>query len=183
MPAIHADARVEEGATVSGDVTLGAGVRVRSGARIIAEHGGSITIDGPTIVMENAVVRATKRHSTRIGAHVLIGPQAHIVGATVETEVFIATGAAVFHGARIGRGAEVRINAVVHLRTRLPEGATVPIGWVAVGNPVQILPPDQHDAIWAAQAPLDFPGFVYGLDRTRADLMVALTRNMAEALS
>jgi carbonic anhydrase/acetyltransferase-like protein (isoleucine patch superfamily) len=32
----------------------------------------------------------------------------------IENEVFIATGAAVFHSARLGRGCEVSINAVVH---------------------------------------------------------------------
>jgi len=35
------------------------------------------------------------------------------------------------------------LHATVHLRTRLEPGATVPIGWVAVGDPASILPPDQ----------------------------------------
>jgi hypothetical protein len=34
---------------------------------------------------------------------------AHIVGCTIEDDVFIATGAAVFHAARLGRGSEVRV--------------------------------------------------------------------------
>jgi len=42
----------------------------------------------------------------------------------------------------------------------------VPIGWVAVGDPAHILPPDQHDAIWAIQKPLDFPATAYGLSRS-----------------
>jgi hypothetical protein len=29
----------------------------------------------------------------------------------------------------------VRINGIVHLKTRLPADAVVPIGWVAVGDP------------------------------------------------
>jgi len=40
------------------------------------------------------------------------------------------------------RYAEVRINAIVHIRTVLPENAVVPLGWIAVGDPAQILPPD-----------------------------------------
>ena len=60
---------------------------------------------------------------------------------------------------------EVRINAVVHLLTRLPAGAVVPIGWVAVGDPATILPPDRHDEIWAVQKPLDFPKAVFGVER------------------
>jgi len=41
----------------------------------------------------------------------------------------------------------------------------VPIGWVAVGDPAQILPPDRHREIWAIQEAFDFPGTVYGLPR------------------
>lgn len=28
-----------------------------------------------------------------------------------------------------------------------------------------VLPPDKHEEVWAAQKPLDFPGFVYGFSR------------------
>jgi hypothetical protein len=41
--------------------------------------------------------------------------------------------------------------ATVHLRTVLPEGATVPLGWIAVGDPAEILPPYEHERIWAIQ--------------------------------
>ena len=41
----------------------------------------------------------------------------------------------------------------------------MPIGWVAVGDPARVLPPGEHEQIWAAQEPLDFPGTVYGVDR------------------
>ena len=47
----------------------------------------------------------------------------------------------------------------------LEPGTTVPIGWIAVGDPAQILPPDRHDDIWAIQRELDFPGTVYGIPR------------------
>jgi hypothetical protein len=67
--------------------------------------------------------------------------------------------------ARIGAGAEVRINGVVHVNSALAEGAVVPIGWIAVGDPAQIFPPDRHDDIWAIQRELDFPGTVLGIDR------------------
>jgi carbonic anhydrase/acetyltransferase-like protein (isoleucine patch superfamily) len=132
--------------------------------------------------MENAVVRATPRHPCRIGDHCLIGPNAHVVGATLEDEVFVATGAAIFHGAELGRGAEVRVHAIVHLRTRLAPGAMVPLGWIAVGDPATILPPDQHEAIWAMQEPLNFPNFVYGVDRATPELMVEVTRRVSAML-
>ncbi|AHG48969.1 transferase (plasmid) [Rhizobium leguminosarum bv. trifolii CB782] len=152
------------------------------GARVVAEAGGSIRIGRNCIVFENAVIRATSRHDCSIGDNCIVGPNSHVVGAQIDAEVFVATGAAVFHGAQIGHGSEVRINATVHLRTRLEPGSTVPIGWVAVGNPVQILSPDQHEAIWEIQKTLDFPGFVYGVDRSAPNVMKTITSGLSDAL-
>ena len=153
------------------------------GACVVAE-GGSVELGENCIIMENAVVRSTARHSARVGSHCLVGPHAHLVGCRLADCVFIATGVSVFHGARLGYGAEVRVGAVVHLRTNLPAHASVPIGWVAVGDPAQILPPDQHEAIWAIQKPLDFPRFVYGVERAAEgeSNMEEITRRLSEAL-
>jgi gamma-carbonic anhydrase len=71
---------------------------------------------------------------------------------------FLATGAALFPGCVAGTGGEVRIHGVVQVNTVLPPGATVPIGWVTVGDPAEIYPPAQHEHIWAIQESLDFPG-------------------------
>jgi carbonic anhydrase/acetyltransferase-like protein (isoleucine patch superfamily) len=163
-PTIHPDAYVAPTATVCGDVRLAAGVRIMFGACVVAED-APVTIGERGIVMENAVVRSMGAHALTIGANCLIGPHAHVVGATLEDDVFVATGASVFHGARLGRGTEVRIRGVVHIRTQLPAHAVVPIGWVAVGIPPRILPPEHHEAIWEAQKPLEFPRFVYGVER------------------
>lgn len=181
-PSVDSDAWVAQDATVCGDVTIGAGSRIMHGARLVAEAGGSILIGRNCIVLENAVIRATSRHACSIGDHCIVGPNSHVVGAQIDGEVFIATGAAVFHGAQIGRGSEVRINGTVHLRTRLEPGSTVPIGWIAVGDPAQILPPDQHEAIWTLQKTLDFPGFVYGVDRSSPDLMKNITSRLSDDL-
>lgn len=177
-PIIDPTAYVAPTATVCGDVSIGPHCRVMFGACLIAE-GGSIEIGSHCIILENAVIRSTSRHSARIGNHCLIGPNAHVVGCILKDEVFIATGGAVFHGAILEARSEVRINGVVHLKTRLPEEATVPIGWVAVGDPASILPPDQHDAIWKIQEPLNFPFVVYGYDRTEAN-MIKITERMSK---
>lgn len=182
-PQVDPTAWIAPDATVCGDVSIGPGARIMHGARIIGEAGGAITIGRDCIVMENAVVRAGPRHPCTIGDHCLIGPSAHVTGAVLEDQVFVATGAAIFHGAYLGAGAEVRVHATVHLRTRLDPGSTVPIGWIAVGDPARILPPDRHEQIWAVQAPLDFPNWVYGLDRSTPDLMVQITRRLSEALA
>ncbi len=150
------------------------------GAQVIAES-GSTTIGRECIVMENAVLRSSARHPLSIGNNCLVGPNAHVVGCTVEDEVFIATGAAIFHSARLGKGSEIRVNGVVHLKSHLAAGETVPIGWVAVGDPAQILPPSDHERIWEIQKPLNFPLTVYGLERSEAT-MERTTRRLSEAL-
>jgi carbonic anhydrase/acetyltransferase-like protein (isoleucine patch superfamily) len=180
-PRIDPGAYVAPNAVVCGDVSIGADCRILFGAQIIAE-GGSIEIGRECIVMENAVLRANARHSLAIGNNCLIGPNAHLVGCKIEDEVFIATGAAIFHGAHLGKGSEIRVNAVVHLRTHLAAGAIVPIGWVAVGDPASILPADEHERIWAIQKPLNFPLTVYGFEREDAD-MVKITRRLAANLA
>ena len=179
-PRIASTAYVAPNAAVCGDVTIGQGCRVMFGAQIVAE-GGRVEIGAECIVMENAVLRSTGRHSLTVGDNCIVGPNAHVVGCTVEDEVFIATGAAVFHGARLGKGCEVRVNGVVHIKSHVAPGVTVPIGWVAVGDPAKILPPNEHDKIWRIQEPLDFPRTVYGFERDEAD-MVKITRRLSEAL-
>lgn len=181
-PDISPSAWVAPDSSIIGMVTIGPGCRIMPGVRIVAEGGGTVRLGRCCIVLENAVIRATARQHCQIGDHCIIGPHAHIVGAEIADEVFIATGASVFHGARIGKGAEVRINAVVHLRTTLGPGGTVPIGWVAVGDPAKILPPDQHEAIWEVQKHLNFPEFVYGIDRNDPHLMRKITSRLSEEL-
>jgi carbonic anhydrase/acetyltransferase-like protein (isoleucine patch superfamily) len=182
-PQIHPSAYMAPNATICGDVIIGAGCRIMFGACVVAE-GKPLELGDNCVVMENAVIRSTDNHSTKIGSHCLIGPHAHLAGCTLDDCVFIATGASIFHGAKLGYGSEVRINGVVHLRTELPAHTTVPIGWVAVGNPAQILPPDQHEAIWAIQKPLNFPLFVYGVERAAEgeSNMPEITKRRAEAL-
>lgn len=179
-PRIDPSAYVAPNAVVCGNVTVGPGCRIMYGAQVIAES-GAITIGRECIVMENAVLRSSERHPLIVGNNCLVGPHAHVVGCTIEDELFIATGAAVFHSAHLGRGSEVRVNAVVHIKSHLPAGESVPIGWVAVGSPAQVWPPSEHERIWEIQKPLNFPLTVYGLDRSEAT-MEKITRRLSEAL-
>ena len=179
-PDIDPSAFIAPSATICGDVKIGPHCRVMHGACLIAE-GGDIVIGEHGIIFENAVVRSNADHRTDIGNFCLIGPNAHVVGCTIEDEVFVATGAAIFHSAHLGKGSQVRINAVVHLKTWLEPGTVVPIGWVAVGNPARLFSPDRHEEIWEVQKPLNFPLTVYGIDRPEAT-MQKITRRLAENL-
>lgn len=181
-PRIHPDAVVAPSAVISGDVVIGPDCQILHGAVITAE-GGALTLGSHVIVMENALIRSTATNPVHIGDHVLIGPLASVSGATIEDEVFLATGTRVFNGAHIGARSDVRIGAIVHLRTTLPPETVVPIGWVAVGEPMRILPAERHEEIEAAQRELDFPGYVFGLDRQTPDLMVQLTERYGRSLA
>jgi carbonic anhydrase/acetyltransferase-like protein (isoleucine patch superfamily) len=184
-PVIDPTAWIAPTAVVCGNVRVGAGSRVLFGSCLIAE-GKPMTIGENCIVMENAVLRSTDDHELIVGNYCLVGPHAHVVGCMIEDGVFIATGATVLHGARLHANVEIRVNAVVHLQTELASGAVVPIGWVAVGNPAAILPPDRHREIWAIQKPLNFPEFVYGVSRTNDEdtmpAMQEITQRRSEAL-
>jgi carbonic anhydrase/acetyltransferase-like protein (isoleucine patch superfamily) len=182
-PQIDPSAQVAATAVISGDVHVGPRCRIGHGAVLVAE-GGPVRLGADCVVMETAVIRGVTGQRMSLGDRVLVGPRAYLVGCTVEDDVFLATGATVFNGARIGTGAQVRINGLVHLRSVLPARAMVPIGWVAVGDPVQVLPASDHDAIWAVQQTLDFPGYVFGQPRPAPgeSIMPALMPRYAAAL-
>lgn len=168
-PQVADSAYVAPTAVVCGDVTVGADCRVLFGAVLTAE-GGPVVLGKRCIVMENAVLRGRESHPTVLGDHVLVGPHAHLNGARIEDEVFLATGVSVFPGARIGHGSEVRINSVVHVNTQVPDGTTIPISWIAVGDPAELFPPDDHEELWAIQRTLDFPRTVFGMERHEATM-------------
>lgn len=182
-PTIDPGAVIAPTAVVSGNVTIARDVVVSFGAAIIGDD-GPVHIGRSTIVRENVVIRGATRHPVRIGDNVLIGAHAALYGCVVEDEAFLATGVTIFHGARIGARAEVRIRGVVHVNSVLPADAVLPIGWIAVGNPARQFPPSAHDEIWAIQRTLDFPGTVYGVDRRpdgSVDMRLVTERAIATA--
>jgi gamma-carbonic anhydrase len=163
-PVVPASAYVAPSAVLCGAVVLGERSRVLHGAVLTAED-GEVHVGDDVVVMENALVRGRARHPAVLGDAVLVGPHAHLNGATIEDEVFVATGAAVFPGAVAGSGSELRIHSVLHVGSRLAPGTVIPIGWIAAGDPAQLFPPDRHDELWEVQRGLGFPGTVYGVPR------------------
>ena len=178
MPTVHPNAWIAPTAVVCGDVRIDADARVLWNAVLTAED-GSVEIGERCVVMEQALVRGRKAHPTVLGDDVLVGPHAHVNGARIGARTFIATGAALFPGARVGERAEVRIRGVVHVNSTIADGGLVPIGWVAVGDPAEVLPPDRHEDIWALQEPLDFPGTVYGVARSDDQMAEIMPRQSA----
>ncbi len=97
-PDVHPSAYIAPTAVLSGDVRVGPGCQVLFGA-VLTDDGGPVELGESTIVMENAVLRGTRRDPVRIGAHVLVGPGSYLVGARAEDDCFLATGVTVFNGA------------------------------------------------------------------------------------
>ena len=177
VPEIHPDAYVAPTAVLCGAVRVDADARILFGAVLTAED-GEVEVGARTVVMEHALVRGRAGHPAVLGDDVLVGPHAHVNGALIDDDVFLATGVALFPGCVVGTGSEVRVRGVVHVNTALAPGTVVPIGWVAVGDPAQVFPPDRHDDIWAVQEGLDFPGTVYGVPRDTP--AAALMRRQAD---
>jgi carbonic anhydrase/acetyltransferase-like protein (isoleucine patch superfamily) len=182
-PKIDPSARIAPNAVICGDVTVGTNSSIGFGAVLTAES-GPITVGRNCVIMDTATIRGSKRNPVRIGDNVLVGPRAYLTGCEVEDNVFLATGATVFNGARIGMRATVRINGIVHIRTVLPPDAVVPIDWIAVGDPAQILSPNEHERIWAIPRELDFPKYVFGIDGRRpiGEVMTEIMPRYARAL-
>jgi hypothetical protein len=60
----------------------------------------------------------------------------------------------------------------------------VPIGWVAVGDPAEIHPPEAHDRIWDVQRTLGFRDAAFQMGDLPRDLfMERMTRRYARALA
>ena len=163
-PVVPESAYVAPSAVLCGAVVLGERARILHGAVLTAED-GEVRIGDDVVVMENALVRGRAGRPAIVGDAVLIGPHAHVNGATVEDEVFVATGVSIFPGAVAATRSELRINSVLHVGSRLAADSMVPIGWIAAGDPAQLFSPDRHAELWEVQRALDFPGTVYGVSR------------------
>lgn len=178
MGTVDRSAWVAPSAVLTGDVTLGPGVRILHGAVLNADR-GAIVLGADVVVLENAVLRGRPDHPLDVGDAVLIGPHAHLNGARVEDEVFVATGVSMFGGSVAGTRSELRINSVLHVNSVLPPDTVVPIGWVAAGDPATLFPPGEHEALWAVQEGLDFPRTMYGVPRGTS--MREIMRRQSEA--
>src|SRR6218665_2113657 len=96
MASIHPTATIASTAVLRGEVQVSAGAVIRDGVILVAD-GSTIRIGENTIVMEHAVIRSTAADDCTLGAHVMVGPPPHLTRCNLEDEVFIATGASLFH--------------------------------------------------------------------------------------
>jgi len=180
-PQVADSAYIAPTAVLCGDVTVGPHSRVLFGAVVTAE-GGPVEIGAHCVVMENAVIRGVPQHPTQLGDHVLVGPHASLTGCVVEGDTRIATGAVVFNGARLERGAQVEFHAIVYVNTVVPAGVAVPMNWFAGGSPAELVAPGEWDRIRELMGPLDYAGTVFGIaggDAVVPDIARRYARSLA----
>ncbi|MBV9718578.1 MAG: gamma carbonic anhydrase family protein [Candidatus Eremiobacteraeota bacterium] len=163
-PRIHSSSYVAPTATISGDVTIGADCAVLHGA-VIAAEGAPLRIGTSTVVMENAVLKASGgsalQHPLSVGDRCIVGAQAYVVGATIGNGCFVASGAKIFNGAKLDDGSEVALHGIVHVKAHLSAGARVPMLHIAYGDPATIVPPNKAPEI---ETVLDFFADVFNLE-------------------
>ncbi len=163
-PKIHSSAYVAPTAIVSGEVAIGAGCAVLHGAVVTAE-GAPLRIGEQSVIMENAVLKSSGGKGLafplNVGARCIVGPHAYVVGATIGDGCFIASGARVFNGATLEPGSGVALGGIVHVKSRLPAGASVPMQHIAFGDPATIYPPEKAPEI---HAKINFFADVFNLE-------------------
>ncbi len=114
-PKIHSSAYVAPTATVSGDVTIGAGTAILHGA-VVTSEGAPVTIGADCVIMEHAVVKASGGSALQfpvsIGDRCMVGAHASVIGAILQKGCAIGSGARIYNGVTIQSNTRVAPNAV-----------------------------------------------------------------------
>lgn len=116
-----------DGAKVTGDVTLGAGVSVWYNAVIRGDDGAIVVGDG-TNIQDCAVLH----EETTVGRGCTVGHGAIVHGCTVGDNTLVGMGAVILNGAKIGSDCIVGAGAVVTGKTDAPDGSMI------LGSPAKV---------------------------------------------
>ena len=166
-PQLESSVYVAPNASIIGKVNIGPKSRVMYGA-VIDSEGSEVEIGECSIICENAVIRATASgdvdHPVLIGDHVFVSPQTTLIGCTVESYSYVATGATVLQGATIHKGAIVAVGAFVHAKAAIPSEFFVPPNTVAIGDPVRIFSPDEKDTLVDAIRSIGFTKIAFDVE-------------------
>lgn len=132
-PRIHPTAFVAPGATVIGNVTVGAEASIWFGAVLRGdEPDHEIRIGARTSIQDNCVIHVSARGATVIGEDVTVGHGAVLESCVVGRGALIGMNAVVLQGATVGEQALVAAGSVV------PDGGEVPARHLAAGAPARV---------------------------------------------
>lgn len=145
--ALDPTAFVAPGATVVGEVTLGAHASVWFGT-VVRGDTAPIRIGAHTNLQDLTLVHVDHDAPTVVGDRVTVGHRAIIHGCTIGDDCLIGMGAIVLSHARIGAGSLIGAGALVK------EGQEIPPGSLALGAPARVIGPvnDAHRAAIAQGA-------------------------------
>ena len=165
-PQVASSVFVAPNATLIGKINIGPKSRVMYGA-VLDSEGSEIDIGECSIICENAVIRATAQgdvvYPVSIGDHVFVSPHATVIGCTVKSYSYIATGATVLQGATIDKGAIVAVGAFVHAKAVIPSDFFVPPNTIAIGDPVRIYSPDEKETLVDAIRSIEFSKIAFNV--------------------
>ncbi len=130
LPRVAPSAYVDPGATLIGDVTIGARSSVWPGA-VLRGDNDPIRVGDETNIQDGTVVHTDPGFPVILGDRVTVGHAVVLHGCTVEDDSLIGIGAIVLNGARIGKGAVVAAGALV------PEGMEVAPDTLVMGTPAK----------------------------------------------
>ena len=154
-------------ASVIGKISIGKDSRIMYGS-VLDSEGSKIEIGHCSIICENAVLRATASGNANypviIGDHVFISPQSTLIGCTIESNSYIATGATILHGAVVQSGAVVAVGALVHANTIVPANYFIPPNNIAIGDPIKIYRPKDQEPLAKAIKSIEFSKIAFNVD-------------------
>jgi carbonic anhydrase/acetyltransferase-like protein (isoleucine patch superfamily) len=134
-PKLAENVFVAPGATVIGDVEIGADTNIWFGC-VVRGDVNLIRIGAGTNIQDGTVVHVSYRtHPTHIGSNVSIGHAALLHGCTLEDNAFIGMRATVMDGTVVEGGAMVAAGALV------TPGKRVPAGQLWAGSPARFSRP------------------------------------------
>ena len=129
---IDPTAFVAPGATVYGNVRIGAHASVWFGAVIRAEA-AQVTIGERSNVQDGAIIHVDAGFPATLGCNVTVGHRAVVHGATVEDGCIVGIGAILLNGAHIGA------NSIVGAGALVTEGKRFPPNSMLMGMPAKIV--------------------------------------------
>jgi carbonic anhydrase/acetyltransferase-like protein (isoleucine patch superfamily) len=141
-PRVDASAWIAPGATLIGDVRVGAGSSVWYGCTLRGDvH--HVRVGERSNVQDHSVLHVTQdRFPTEVGDEVTIGHRAVVHGCRLGDGVLVGIGAVVLDGAEVGEGAWVGAGALV------APGSRIPARMLALGvpaRPVRLLEDAERD--------------------------------------
>jgi carbonic anhydrase/acetyltransferase-like protein (isoleucine patch superfamily) len=134
VPRIDPEAFVAPGATIVGDVSIGARASVWYGT-VVRGDTARIQVGEETNLQDGCVLHADPDAPLTVGDRVTVGHRVVLHGASVEDDVLIGMGSVVMNHAHIGTGSLVGAGAVV------TQGTVVPPGSLVLGAPARVVRP------------------------------------------